>query len=341
MSDEKVIGTGAAASEVGASVDEPEAATPAASAPLNARRADLAYQRLLAQLRAQDDTKLVLINFDVPSVVGQLLATAARVKANRHLFESVRPFDARIVDDLEDTALSLAYTHALARIAEDTIASEDIPYLFEQRSFLVHVGNVAVRAKLLDSAKLKKIDNSADQEELAYDALSLAELYLRSWGKLAGNVPVSKEQLEAIRDRANNVMLMQSTKGQKQTSVVEAGLDRRRAATKAFNDLAKIRFALGLVLGSREEVDEIAPPVQARKRRKGAKSDVPSSSENTIPDASADAVDLDEAEEISETVNPTPAPRTSVLNFKGETPLKAAVGDGLPGSSPIDDEDGK
>jgi hypothetical protein len=337
MSDETDKGT--ATAEAAAATNEQGASTPVVSTPLNRRRADLAYARLLTQLRGQDETKLVFINFDVPSVVAQLLATAGRVKANRDLFEPVRPFDMRIVDDLEDTTLSLAYTHALVRIAEDTIESEDIPYLFEQRSFLVHVGAMAVRAKLLDPAKLKKINNSADQEELAYDSLSLSELYLRTWGKLAGKVPISKEQLEAIRDRANNVMLMQSTKGEKQTSVIEASLDRRRAATKAFSDLSKIRFALGLVLDTPEQVDAIAPPVQARKRRKGAKSDAPpaNNEEEGLDSATDEGEDAD-TDEPSDTHTTVPAQRNSVLNFKGEKPLKAAVGDGLPGASPIDDE---
>lgn len=209
---------------------------------------------------------------------------------------------------------------------------------------MIHVGNIAVRAKLLNPAKLKKFDNSADQEELAYDALSLAELYLRTWDKLAGKVPVSKEQLEAVRDRANNVMLMQSTKGEKQTSVVEATLDRRRAATKAFGDLYKLRMALGLVLDTPEEVDAIAPPIQARKRRKGAKSDAPPAGNETGTEGSADDVEDADADEPSDTHTTAPGvqpPRTSVLQFKGEKPLKAAVGDGLPGSSPVDDENDK
>jgi hypothetical protein len=339
MSEGTATGKTAAETSTVAGVTEQGSSTSVVGIPLNQRRADLSYARLVSRLRAQDETKLVVINFDVPSVVAQLLATASRVKANRHLFESVRPFDMRMVDDFEDTTLSLAYAHALVRIAEDTIESEDVPYLFEQRSFLIHVGNIAVRAKLLDPAKLKKFDNSADQEELAYDSLSLAELYLRTWDKLAGKVPVTKEQLEAVRDRANSVMLMQSSKGEKQTSVVEAGLDRRRAATKVFHDLRKIQFALGLVLDTQEQMDAIAPPVQARKRRKGAKAGAPSNAEETVPEDASEETDVDEVDGGSDVVNPTPAPRTSVLNFKGETPLKAAVGDGLPGSSPIDDED--
>jgi hypothetical protein len=335
MSEGTAKGKTAAETSTAAGVTAQEPSTSVVGT-LNKRRADLSYARLLSRLRAQDETKLVVINFDVPSVVAQLLATASRVKANRHLFEPVSPFDMRIVDDFEDTTLSLAYAHALVRIAEDTIESEDIPYLFEQRSFLIHVGNIAVRAKLLDPAKLKKFDNSADQEELAYDSLSLAELYLRTWDKLAGKVPVTKEQLEAVRDRANSVMLMQSSKGGKQTSVVEAALDRRRAATKVFHDLRKIQFALGLVFDTQEQMDAIAPPIQARKRRKGAKTEAPSNTENTVSADSSEEADIDETDALPDVVNPTP--RTSVLNFKGETPLKAAMGDGLPGSSPIDED---
>ena len=304
---------------------------------INQRRADLAHARVSPSYREYSDDELMNINFDVPSVVPQLLTTATRVKANRHLLEPVRPFDMKIVDEFEDYVLSLAHTHALVRIAEDTIESVDVPFLFERRRHLLGVGAIAADAGLLDRAKLKKFDRSSDRSELAYDAMGLAELFLQNWSKLQGNVPLTREALESLRDRANNVLLMLSTKNEKQTSVQEATLERRRAATKVFRSLRKIQIALALVLDTDEQVNEIAPPVQVRKRKKGAKGDTtPEVTEAAEQDEFDDGEDEDTTDvDDGAAINP---PRTSVLNLKGNAPLKAAVGDGLPGASPIDDE---
>lgn len=312
-------------------------------APLNQRRADLAYVRVSPSYSEYSDDELMNINFDVPSVVPQLLTTAGRVKSNRHLLEPVQPFDIRMVDEFEDYVLAFAHTHALVRIAEDTIESEDIPFLFDRRRYLLDVGAIAATAGLLDRAKLSKFDRSSDRAELAYDAMGLAQLFLQYWPKLKGNVPLTREALEALRDRANNVLLMLSTKNDKQTSVQEATLERRRAATKVFRSLRKIRIALALVLDTQEQVDEFAPRVQIRKRRKGAKGastvvEAEGTEQDEFSDEAEDEEDTSDAAEgdDAETVNP---PRTSVLNLKAKAPMKAAVGDGLPGASPIDDDE--
>lgn len=324
---------------------------PAAGSSENRRQAHLAYGRVYSQLQEQPEDELIVINFDVSAVVNSVLAVAPAVKRKRHLLEEVRPFDMRLADDLEDFALALAYTHSLVRIAEDTIETEDIPYLMAKRTQLLNDGKSLAGRGLLDAAKLAKLSHTNNHSELAYDALGLAELFLQAEDRLRGKSPVPREELEEVRDRANRVILALSIKGEKQTSLADALLERRRAATKLVKAHRKVRVALQLVLGKIELVNEIIPELQVRKRtkkRKGESAEVEASEQDPLDDGFDDDtdVDVDEAEAAdadTEVVKaPAAPPRNSVVTTKATATsksLKTAVGDGLPGASPVEDEE--
>jgi hypothetical protein len=233
----------------------------------------------------------------------------------------------------------------LVRIAEGTIASEDIPYLTARRAQLLRDAQSAAGWGLIDSAKLTNLTHTNNHSDLAIDSLALAELFLQNEERLRGKCPVPHEVLIEVRDRANRVMLALSAKGEKQVSVTEATLERRRAATLAVLAYRAIRAALLMVLKKQELVNEIVPPLQVRKRTKkkgdsGPSNDIPAG--DTLQDELGDDVgnspDTTDAEE--ETVPAAAeAPRQSVITSKVGRPLKAAVGDGLPGASPVDDEE--
>lgn len=309
----------------------------------NPRQAHLAYARVRSQLQELPDHELIVINFDVAAVINSMLTIAPALQRNRALLDPVRPFDRRLVDQFEDFGLALAHTHSMVRIAEDTISAEDVPYLTERRTQLLSDARSLAGRGLLDPAKLDNLSHTNNHSELAYDALGLAELFLQAEDRLRGKSPVPHEELIEVRDRANRVILALSAKGEKQTSLAEALFERRRAATKVVLTHRAVRVALLHVLGKQALVDEIVPPLQLRKRSKKNKGE--SSPENQEPaqDPLADTLeDLDAelADDTDDVEAPVQPPRNSEVTAKSNAKrVKSAVGDGLPGASPTDDEE--
>jgi hypothetical protein len=313
--------------------------------PSKPRRADLAFLRVLAQLRAQPEATLVLINFDIPSLVPTLLEAAQKIENLRPLFLQVHPLDMRLVDEFEDLVLALAHTHSVVRVSEETFDGEDVPFLIDRRAHLYRTAEYAVDSGLLDAAKLQKIKLTGAHDEVAYDVMALSHLFLQSWDNLEGRIALRREELETLRDKANNLLLTSVAKDDKPVSLVEATLDRRRAATKVLGAHRKLRIALALLLETQKEVDALLPELKMRTRSKPTTSS-PAVENNGVSldefkgDPNGDDHDngLEEAGANAE-AQQEPAPRNSMFTTKTDSPTKAAVGIGLPGSSPVDEED--
>lgn len=327
--------------EQGSSVD----AEPAEPVAANPRQAHLAYGRVYSQLKELPDHELIVINFDIVAVINGMLKVAPSVQRNRALLEQVRPFDMRLVDHFEDFALALAHTHSLVRIAEDTISAEDVPYLTERRTQLLNDARSLAGRGLIDSAKLDKLSHTNNHSELAYDALGLAELFLQAEERLRGKSPVPHEELIEVRDRANRVILALGAKGEKQTSLAEALFERRRAATKVIKTHRTVRIALLLVLLKQALVDEIIPPLKVRKSSKKGKGETSPENQDPAQDPLVDQLDEEFDAELADDDTddvepPAQPPRNSEVTAKsGAKRVKSAVGDGLPGASPTDDEE--
>jgi hypothetical protein len=105
-----------------------------------------------------------------------------------------------------------------------------------------------------------------------------------------------------------------------------------------------LRIALALLLETQKEVDALLPELKMRTRSKPMTSS-PAVENNDVslgefegdPNGDDDDNELEAAGANAE-AQQEPAPRNSVFTTKAASPTKAAVGIGLPGSSPVDEE---
>lgn len=302
-----------------------------AQSPVNPRQAHLAFERQYPEMILVPDDLLPLINFDAIVLTDSVLAAAPRIKAKRYLFEKVQPFDMRWVDDLEDYGLALGHAQAVVRFAEESLSGADLGYLMEEHESLVSDVDALLRRKLLDPVQVSKLPRNTTHAQVGHDVLAISNFLLSRWPQLEGRCPSTKEELEHARERSNLYILATTAKGDRQTSLTEAVLNRRRAAYLVLSAYRHIRSALMLVLDSQEKVDEIAPPLGRRKksRRNAASSEAPISGNGDDASSEAEASDDDELEAAEE--------ETPIAVVAAPQSTAAAVRIGMPGSSPTQD----
>lgn len=292
----------------------------------SSRQAHLAFARKLAELLAVPDEKLPPINFDAIVVTNSILTAVPRIKGKRHLLEQVQPFELRWIDDLEDYGLTLGHAQAVVRFAEESLSGADLAFLVEQHAGLIRDALSLEGRNLLDPLKVAKLPRSTTQGQVGHDVLAITNVFLSAWPQLAGRCPITKEELEVVRERANLYILATTTRGDQQTSLAEALLNRRRAAYLALLAYRKIRIGLMLMLDDQDKVDEIAPPLGRSKRK--ARKTAPSEPAQTDHDAQADDAELDDAE-LDDAEDAAPA--AAVASPRA---ANSAVRVGMPGSPP-------
>lgn len=274
---------------------------------------------------------LPVINFDAIVLTNSVLTAAPRIKGKRHLLEKVQPFDMRWVDDLEDYGLTLGHAQAVVRFAEESLSGADLAYLLEQHANLIRDAVSLEGRKLLDPVKVSKLPRSTTQAQVGHDVLAITNFFLSSWAQLEGRCPATKPELEELRERANLYILATTTRGDQQTSLAEAVLNRRRAAYLVLRAYRKVRVGLMLVLDDQEKVDEIAPPLGRAKRKARRSAPPPQPSADNEQSASDDEA-LDE-DELDAADDETPMGAAALSN--GSSP---AVRVGMPGSPPTQDD---
>jgi hypothetical protein len=293
----------------------------------NPRQAHLAFERKLPEMLAIPDDLLPPINFDAIVVANSILTAAPRIKAKRHLLEKVQPFDIRWVDDIEDCGLTLVHSQAIVRFAEESLSGADLEFLMEQHAGLIRDAVSLEGRKLLDPVKVDKLPRSTTQDQVGHDVLGIVNVFLSAWPQIEGRCPSTKAELEHVRERANLYVLATTTKGEQQTSLSEALLNRKRAAYLGLRAYRKIRYGLLLVLDDQEKVDEIAPPLgrSKRKARKGATTEG-----QTQPSQNA----ADDEDDLDDDLVDDPASAAPVAAAPAARAAASAVRVGMPGSPP-------
>jgi hypothetical protein len=301
----------------------------------NTRQAHLAFERILPEMLEVPEDDLPVINFDTIVLTNSILKAVPTILAKRHLFEQVRPFLMRWVDHLEDYGLTLGHTQAVVRFAEVALSGIDLAFLLDQHESLIRDAISLEGRKLLDPVGVSKLPRSTTQSQVGHDVLAITNFFLSSWSRLEGRCPVTKEELEEVRERANMYILATTLRGDQQTSLVEALLNRRRAAYLALRAYRHIRAALMLLLDDREKVDAIAPPL-GRTKRKAHRNTSPSE-----PAAFGVNNDVDGEDEEPEQVDFGAPANAAAPRAAAEPEAPAApVRPGMPGSSPtLEDEE--
>jgi hypothetical protein len=294
------------------------------------RQAHLAFARKFAEMLEVPDDRLPIINFDAIVVTNSVLMAVPRIQSKRQLLEKVQPFLMRWVDDLEDYGLTLGHTQAVVRFAEESLSGADLDYLLEQHASLIRDADSLVGRKLLDRVKVSNLPRTTTHSQVGHDVLAITNFFLSSWPQIEGRCPMLQEELGLLRERANLYILATTTRGDQQTSLAEALLNRRRAAYLVLLAYRKIRIALMLLLDDQPKVDEIAPPL-GRSKRKARKT---RPTEQTP--AASDSEQGTDDEELGDDLDSEDDVPVAVVSPVNATLSTARVG--MPGSSPTQDD---
>ncbi len=221
-----------------------------------------AFERVLPELKALDESDLRPITLEIPAAVITVLGVLEEVEALRpRIVAELRAFDISHVDKLEDYALALSHINNRYQAATkdpddlEAFATEASKlrerYLAEARS-LTHHG-------VIKESELANLKGANGRKNVANDLGVLVGVLEAAWPKIEGKTLTKLEDLEHASRVATRVQRIMGAKEQGPSLVAEVTDHRLRAYTKLMDVYESIQRAVAFLRGARYDADTIIP----------------------------------------------------------------------------------
>ncbi len=276
---------------------------------------DFQYRQALEAVRPEmaaiPEDKLVSINLDIPEIVKTVRGAMADIAPYKERVISIFPaFDPKHFDNLEKYAMALGYANTRHRAVSSP--AEPIEKLQEEairaRELLLSDLNALAYRGLIDGARLAQVKRVNGYNNLAQEVMLMTELARKNWSAIANRTSLTLEEIAQAEKLADRLVKAAGEKEQlKPTTTVEHD-DRRRAYALLVNAYDEVRRAISFVRWKEDDVDEIAPSLYQKGRRKAE------------PAAVAPVA---------------PSPASAAATAQPAPPAAAATSTGLPDEDPI------
>jgi hypothetical protein len=278
-----------------------------------------AYQKLLEEMRAIPSDELTIVNLDIPTAVTTVLGALPQIGALRAKITATMPeFDIAQFDKLEAYTMAVGYANSMYLAASQP--SESIEKLADEgvtmRDLLVAEATTLAQRRLVDGQRLKELKGANGYRNLAVDLLTLAAMVREVWPTLGGKTTLHLGELDQAETLADRLL---TAVGQREQgpAVVAASAENRQRAFKLFTSAYdNVRRVATFLRWHQDDVDEIAPSLYVKGRRKSSDTIPPAP-----PELTAKAPMPPSAEQAHSAI-------PSGIN-------KPAVGVGLPNSEPF------
>lgn len=231
-----------------------------------------AFQRLQAEVRAVPDNELGTVNVDVPSAVATVLGALPEIMALRGDIAAINGVDLTKLDKLRDYALALGHAHGAYRAALSP--SDPVTKLAEEvvdaRDQLLADAQGLARRGLLESGSIEKLRTPSGYKNIAFDLVSLVQIFRERSVELADKTPVTEQELKRAAELAQRLITAIGLKEQATSNVSAATTLRLQAFTLFANAYDEVRRAVSFLRWHSEDVDSIAPSLWAGRRGRKA-----------------------------------------------------------------------
>ncbi len=236
---------------------------------------DTQYRQALEAVRpemaALPEEKLQTINLDIPESVKLVRGSMADILPFKERVAAVLPtFDVGLFDRLETYAMALGYANTRHRALSSP--AEPIEKLQEEaievRELLLSDLNALAFRGLVDATRLAEVKRVNGYNNVAQEVMLMTELARKSWPAIANRTLLTLDEITRAQKVAERLVKASGEKEQIQPSTTKEHDDRRRAYTLLVNAYDEIRRAITFVRWNEEDVDEIAPSLYQKGRRK-------------------------------------------------------------------------
>jgi hypothetical protein len=275
----------------------PASATPIAAAPSaapasplpigeptsseDAAQFHLGFQRLERAIRAVPDREFLTMNLDVPSSVATVLGALREINTLRDTIVQLPAFDVARFDTLQDAALALGHAHARYRIEVENKddVSELVAEAVQLRDTLHADATALIKRGVIDARHTLKLRGGNAHKNIAFDVLSLVEVFLDFLPRLVGKTAVTQAELEHARFVANRIVALA---GQREQAVELAGPAarlRQQAFTLFIQTYDDARRAVEFIRWHEGDAERIAPSLYAGRGRRPS----PTATDEAVP----------------------------------------------------------
>jgi hypothetical protein len=212
-----------------------------------------------------------VVNVNIAEVVETVLSAAGDIVRLRPQLEKIELFDLSTVDTLEDAALALLVAHnRYKRRCSERVKLA--PLGQEQRKVrrqLIAATAPFVALGLLDGSRIKKF-TGASYRRLAFDVVTLVDIFLGRWDDFVDKTPLSRQQLETLRANAERFLKALGSRQANGATAAAAALAQRQAFTLLVRNYTEIRTTLQFLRREQGDAETIAPSLfRCRGRRPG------------------------------------------------------------------------
>jgi hypothetical protein len=226
--------------------------------------AELAYNRVRAELEAINPDDLKPMNVDVVSATSIALGSAPRILGYRERMAKLEEFNIRHVDNLTDYAKAAWYVY---------VTQLPVPEPADAQALIDEV--VALRAKLLmwaapligagkfDEGAVNRIREGSGMKDAPSDVVALVVLYRSNWEGVSSICGVTEADLARGAEIGPAVFALVSRRENQLTGTVSDGSLRvRRAWTLLDRAYDQCRRALTFLRHDDNDADSIAPSMR-------------------------------------------------------------------------------
>jgi hypothetical protein len=223
------------------------------------------------------------INVDVPTVVGNTLATRQARHGLRSLVEKLPEYDLEAYDNVDEYAL--ATLHAHGDYVAATTPTESLPAMNEEamkrRAILLADAQTMVLRGVFTPAQLSPIRGATGYRNVGSELFELAAIYRTNAAATAGHTSIKPEEIEEAVALATNLLTAAGARAQSPAAVSEASRVRSQAYTLFARAYDRVRQAVCYLRWMDGDADAFAPSLYAGRGR--AKKSDTSDADQVVP----------------------------------------------------------
>jgi len=252
----------------------PRAKKPVQAPPqTNPPTAELAYERVLAEIQAVPDEHLIPVNLDIPQSVAMVLGKLESIRAFEEGMLELKGLDVRCVHNLPVYAQAAWHAYLAA---QPPPAQNQVKSLIEEagtlRASLLAEADVLVLRGVFDAQAIAAVRAGQGYVDLANDLSALASMYRKVWTQIQGRTYVTEQEIHRAAVLGLELLAAVGVRagGGAASEHVAADLELRAFAlfVRAYDE---IRRGLAFLRWHEGDADDFAPSLYRRGSRSSGK----------------------------------------------------------------------
>lgn len=242
-----------------------------------------AFKETAAERTALRQDELFRISFDISLGINMVLAAVPRIERFKEEIAQL-PVNHALIAQLDVYANAAAYTHARCARGDEP---EELKAVYEEavawRSTLYSDGTNLVKHGKLGEESISGVRNETGYRNVAYDLLTLVDLFRDSEARIAGRTATQPDELNRAERVANQLLKLTARRDDVQPTQPALGDDRMRAVSLMIKSFQEARRAIQFVRFYHGDAELITPSIYtARNARKRDDALEPSDDDSVI-----------------------------------------------------------